>query len=51
MIVDTISDKNVLPFRVDYLSTMKEKENITDQQVRDIRVYFDRFFDISNLEL
>lgn len=35
-IVDAISDKNVLPFRVDYISTMREKENINDQKVRDI---------------
>ncbi len=35
-IVDAISDKNVLPFRVDYIRTIKEKENIADQQVRDI---------------
>ncbi|MGO1245587.1 MAG: type I restriction endonuclease subunit R [Sphingobacterium sp.] len=35
-IVDAISDKNVLPFRIDYISTMKEKENILDQKVRDI---------------
>ena len=35
-IVDAISDKNVLPFRVDYIRTIKEKENIADQKVRDI---------------
>lgn len=35
-VVDAIADKNVLPFRVDYIRTMKEKENITEQQVRDI---------------
>ncbi len=35
-IVDAISDKNVLPFRVDYISTMKEKEDIQDSKVRDI---------------
>ncbi len=35
-IVDAISDKNVLPFRVDYISTMREKENINDEKVRDI---------------
>lgn len=35
-IVDAISDKNVLPFRVDYIRTIKEKDNITDQKVRDI---------------
>jgi len=35
-IVDAITDKNVLPFRIDYISTMKEQENITDQKVWDI---------------
>lgn len=35
-VVDAIADKNVLPFRVDYIRTMKEKENISDQKVRDI---------------
>ncbi|MDR0206116.1 MAG: type I restriction endonuclease subunit R [Bacteroidales bacterium] len=35
-IVDAISDKNVLPFRVDYISTMKEEENIADEKVWDI---------------
>lgn len=35
-IVDAITDKNVLPFRIDYISTMKEQENITDTKVWDI---------------
>lgn len=35
-IVDAIADKNVLPFRVDYISTMREKENIDDRPVFDI---------------
>jgi len=35
-IVDAITDRNVLPFRVDYISTMKEEENITDEKVWDI---------------
>ncbi len=35
-IVDAISDKNVLPFKVDYVSTVKEAEDIEDAQVRDI---------------
>lgn len=35
-IVDAINDKNVLPFRVDYISTMKEEPNIDDKQVPDI---------------
>ena len=34
-VVDAINDKNVLPFRVDYISTMKEKE-IPDEEVWDI---------------
>ncbi|RDU64610.1 DEAD/DEAH box helicase [Helicobacter didelphidarum] len=32
-ILNAIADKNVLPFRVEYHSTMKEKENIDDEQV------------------
>ncbi len=35
-IVNAISDKNVLPFKVDYISTMREEENISNTQVRDI---------------
>ncbi len=35
-IVNAITDKNVLPFRIDYISTMKEHENITDARVWDI---------------
>lgn len=35
-IVDAITDKNVLPFRIDYISTMKEQEEIEDEKVRDI---------------
>ncbi len=35
-IVDAITDKNVLPFRLDYISTMKEREEIADQKVWDI---------------
>ena len=35
-IVDAIADKNVLPFKVDYISTMKEEENIQDKDVRSI---------------
>jgi type I restriction enzyme R subunit len=35
-IVDAITDKNVLPFRIDYISTMKEEENIADAKVWDI---------------
>ena len=35
-IVNAIGDKNVLPFKVDYVSTVREAENIEDAQVRDI---------------
>ncbi|UOD35422.1 type I restriction endonuclease subunit R [Deferribacteraceae bacterium V6Fe1] len=35
-IVDAIADKNVLPFKVDYVSTMKEAENIEDEKVPNI---------------
>lgn len=35
-IVDAIKDKNVLPFRIDYISTMKESEGIEDKKVKDI---------------
>ena len=35
-IVDAINDKNVLPFRVDYIKTMDMDEDIDDEQVWDI---------------
>jgi type I restriction enzyme R subunit len=35
-VVDAIRDKNVLPFRVDYVSTMREQENIANTKVWDI---------------
>ena len=35
-IVNAISDHNVLPFRVDYIRTMKEKEEVETSQVWDI---------------
>lgn len=35
-IVDAIADKNVLPFKVDYISTMREAEDIENKQVSDI---------------
>ena len=35
-IVDAITDKNVLPFRIDYISTMREQENIKDEKVWNI---------------
>ncbi len=36
-IVDAINDKNVLPFRVDYIKTMDKEEEITDEMVWDIK--------------
>ncbi len=35
-IVDAINDKNVLPFRVDYIKTMEIDEDIDDEKVWDI---------------
>ena len=35
-IVDAIRDHNVLPFRVDYVRTMKEKEDVENSKVWDI---------------
>ncbi len=35
-IVDAINDKNVLPFRVDYIKTMDTEEEISDEMVWDI---------------
>ena len=35
-IVDAINDKNVLPFRVDYVKTMDKDEEIADEDVFDI---------------
>jgi len=35
-IVDAINDKNVLPFRVDYIKTMDKEEDIEDEEVWDI---------------
>ncbi len=32
-IVDAINDENVLPFRIDYVNTIKEKEGISDKQI------------------
>ena len=34
--MDAINDKNVLPFRVDYIKTMDVEEEITDEMVWDI---------------
>jgi len=35
-IVNAIADKNVLPFKVDYVSTVRESEDIEDKKVSDI---------------
>ena len=35
-IVDAIRDKNVLPFRVDYVNTIKIPDSVADKQVRSI---------------
>ena len=35
-IVDAINDRNVLPFRVDYVKTMKNEPDIADKMVTDI---------------
>ncbi len=35
-IVDAINDGNVLPFRIDYIKTMKDKSGTADKQVRAI---------------
>ncbi len=35
-IVDAINDGNVLPFRIDFINTIKQKENIADKNVRAI---------------
>ena len=32
-IVDAINDENVLPFRIDYVNTIKEKDGILDKQI------------------
>lgn len=35
-IVDAITDKNVLPFRIDYIRTIREADEVDETQVRDI---------------
>ena len=35
-IVDAINDGNVLPFRIDYINTIKQKEDMTDKEVKTI---------------
>jgi type I restriction enzyme R subunit len=37
-IVDAINDGNVLPFRIDYVNTVKEKDNIKDKEVSAIDI-------------
>ena len=37
-IVDAINDGNVLPFRIDYLDTIRKKENIVDKDVSAIDI-------------
>ncbi|MDD7134265.1 MAG: type I restriction endonuclease subunit R [Bacteroidales bacterium] len=32
-IVDAINDENVLPFRIDYVNTIREKDSINDEQI------------------
>ncbi|MCQ2371684.1 MAG: type I restriction endonuclease subunit R [Akkermansia sp.] len=36
IIVDAIRDKNVLPFRIDYIKTMDKEEDVKDEEVWDI---------------
>lgn len=35
-IIDAIKDENVLPFRIDYINTVKKKEDMTDKEVQAI---------------
>jgi type I restriction enzyme R subunit len=35
-VVDAINDKNVLPFRIDYINTVKAPDDLTDKQVEAI---------------
>ncbi|WP_335967715.1 type I restriction endonuclease subunit R [Fusobacterium polymorphum] len=37
-IVNAINDGNVLPFRIDYINTIKEKENIQDKKINAIDI-------------
>ena len=37
-IVDAINDGNVLPFRIDYVDTVKKKDDIKDKDVRAIDI-------------
>lgn len=35
-IVDAINDKNVLPFKIDYINTVREKDDIVDKQIESV---------------
>ena len=37
-IVDAINDKNVLPFRIDFVNTVKQKNDVQDRKVRAIDI-------------
>lgn len=37
-IVDAINDENVLPFRIDYINTLKMKDDVKDKKVRAIDI-------------
>jgi len=37
-IVDAINDRNVLPFRIDYINTVKKKDHVKDKKVRAIDI-------------
>ncbi|MDR0423089.1 MAG: type I restriction endonuclease subunit R [Rickettsiales bacterium] len=37
-IVDAINDENVLPFRIDYINTLKMRDEVTDKQVHAIDI-------------
>lgn len=50
-IVDAINDGNVLPFRIDYINTLKKKDNIEDKKVNKIETEetLERYERISNI--
>ena len=39
-IINAISDQNVLPFHLEYIRTMREKDGVEDAHVRKMRAYF-----------
>ena len=43
-IVDAINDKNVLPFRVDYIKTMDMEEDIDDNRPKDVAPMLEHVF-------